>query len=378
AEHYLDNQFPNEDWKTAISRVFSDRICPNDENLGNQIVKDLHRTGYTGLDLGSNYDNQIVLKRVLLAYARWNQSVGYCQGFNVIASLILHVTVGDEIAAFKIMVHLVDGVLPENYFANNLQALSVDMAVFRDLLRARLPQLSKHLDGLQKEANEHSSSYEPPLTNVFTMQWFLTLFATCLPTETVLRIWDCIMLDGNEILMRVALAIWAKLGEKVGEAQSADEFYCTMSEMMQSAVIGKLVLADEIIRLAYRITSFPFPHLSQLREKYTFNITPFAAENSDDRSADENQEGVTQNTSEIANFDDSPFFCFPGLTSPIPLSPSNTKMKSVKQQSLEQLPNRLKLTESQRHSPHNSMMSERMSTNIAALKHQYMTIRRRQ
>ena len=33
------------------------------------------------------------------------------------------------------------------------------------------------------------TSYEPPLTNVFTMQWFLTLFSTCLPRETVLRVW---------------------------------------------------------------------------------------------------------------------------------------------------------------------------------------------
>jgi hypothetical protein len=37
-------------------------------------------------------------------------------------------------------------------------------------------------------------SYEPPLTNVFTMQWFLTLFSTCLPRETVLRVWDLIFL----------------------------------------------------------------------------------------------------------------------------------------------------------------------------------------
>ena len=45
------------------------------------------------------------------------------------------------------------------------------------------------------------------------MQWFLTLFATCLPPDIVLRIWDSVLLDGNEILLRVALAIWAKLGE---------------------------------------------------------------------------------------------------------------------------------------------------------------------
>ena len=57
------------------------------------------------------------------------------------------------------------------------------------------------------------TSYEPPLTNVFTMQWFLTLFSTCLPRETVLRVWDLILLEGNEVLLRTALAIWTQLEE---------------------------------------------------------------------------------------------------------------------------------------------------------------------
>lgn len=57
------------------------------------------------------------------------------------------------------------------------------------------------------------TSYEPPLTNVFTMQWFLTLFSTCLPRDTVLRVWDLILLEGNEVLLRTALAIWKGLEE---------------------------------------------------------------------------------------------------------------------------------------------------------------------
>lgn len=44
----------------------------------------------------------MVLKRVLLAYARWNKAVGYCQGFNVLAALILLVTQGDESDALKV------------------------------------------------------------------------------------------------------------------------------------------------------------------------------------------------------------------------------------------------------------------------------------
>jgi TBC1 domain family member 30 len=117
----------------------------------------------------------------------------------------------NEADSVKVMILLIEGVLPESYFANNLRGLSVDMAVFRELLRMRLPRLSNHLDALQTEAA--GGGYEPPLTNVFTMQWFLTLFANCLPQNTVFRLWDLVFLEGNEVLLRAALAIWSSLQE---------------------------------------------------------------------------------------------------------------------------------------------------------------------
>ena len=114
------------------------------------------------------------------------------------------------------MIFVVDDVLPRNYFANNLRALSVDMAVLRDLMAIKLPELASQLQRLQLEAMDSkntAASYEPPLINMFTMQWFLTLFATCLPRSAVLRIWDVVLLEGSEVLLSVALSIWAKLGE---------------------------------------------------------------------------------------------------------------------------------------------------------------------
>lgn len=54
-------------------------------------IKDLHRTGIS-LFCGENAEaNQLMLKRVLLAYAKWNKSIGYCQGFNMLAAIILEV-----------------------------------------------------------------------------------------------------------------------------------------------------------------------------------------------------------------------------------------------------------------------------------------------
>ena len=43
-----------------------------------------------------------MLKRVLLAYARWNKSIGYCQGFNMLAALILEVMEKSEPDALKV------------------------------------------------------------------------------------------------------------------------------------------------------------------------------------------------------------------------------------------------------------------------------------
>ena len=92
-------------------------------------------------------------KRVLLAFARYNKQVGYCQGFNVLAALILDVVQRDEQHALKVMVYLVERVLPETYFSNNLTALAVDLAVLRELMRTCVPELAEHLSRLQHSAS---------------------------------------------------------------------------------------------------------------------------------------------------------------------------------------------------------------------------------
>ncbi|KAM5251373.1 TBC1 domain family member 30 isoform 5-T5 [Hipposideros larvatus] len=276
ADHYLHSIAI--DWDKTMRFTFNERSNPDDDSMGIQIVKDLHRTGCSSYCGQEAEQDRVVLKRVLLAYARWNKNVGYCQGFNILAALILEVVEGNEGDALKIMIYLIDKVLPESYFVNNLRALSVDMAVFRDLLRLKLPELSQHLDTLQRTANKESGGgYEPPLTNVFTMQWFLTLFATCLPNHTVLKIWDSIFFEGSEIILRVSLAIWAKLGEHIECCETADEFYSTMGRLTQEMLQNDLLESHELMQTVYSMAPFPFPQMAELREKYTYNITPFPA-----------------------------------------------------------------------------------------------------
>ncbi|XP_025948143.2 TBC1 domain family member 30 isoform X4 [Dromaius novaehollandiae] len=379
------------DWDKTMRFAFNERSNPDDDSMGIQIVKDLHRTGCSSYCGQEAEQDRVVLKRVLLAYARWNKSVGYCQGFNILAALILEVMESNEGDALKIMIYLIDKVLPDSYFVNNLRALSVDMAVFRDLLRMKLPELSQHLDTLQRAANRESGGgYEPPLTNVFTMQWFLTLFATCLPNHTVLKIWDSVFFEGSEIILRVALAIWAKLGEQIECCETADEFYSTMGKLTQEMLEDSLIDSNELMQTVYAMAQFPFPQLAELREKYTYNITPFpAAVKSTSLSG---RLGRTRDSDEENDPDDEDSMANAiGCLGPLSgfLVPELQKyQKQIKDQNEEQSlgssniaelsPGAIDSCRSEYHAAFNSMMMERMTTDINALKKQYSRIKKKQ
>lgn len=74
AERYL--HIKRIDWEREAPRCLSDMWKSDDEELADQIVKDLHRTGSS---FCTSSVNQAKLKRVLVGYARFNQEVGYCQ-----------------------------------------------------------------------------------------------------------------------------------------------------------------------------------------------------------------------------------------------------------------------------------------------------------
>lgn len=66
-----------------------------------------------------------------------------------------------KVRLFQVMIYLVEAVLPEGYFADDLRGLSADMAAFRDLLKLRLPRLAQHMDYLQKISDGKQSINEP-------------------------------------------------------------------------------------------------------------------------------------------------------------------------------------------------------------------------
>lgn len=100
------------DWEIEKVKWFSEKWRADDEELGIQIVKDLHRTGHSLLSGPNGALNQAKLKRILMGFMRWNPEVGYCQGFNMLGAIILQVMDKSEVDSIKVLIFLIEGLLP--------------------------------------------------------------------------------------------------------------------------------------------------------------------------------------------------------------------------------------------------------------------------
>ncbi|GJM88824.1 hypothetical protein PR202_ga05392 [Eleusine coracana subsp. coracana] len=255
-----------------------------------QIEKDLPRTfpGHPALD----EDGRNALRRLLIAYARHNPSVGYCQAMNFFAGLLLLLM--PEENAFWTLVGIIDDyfdgyfseemiesqamnffagllllLMPEEnafwtlvgiiddyfdgYFSEEMIESQVDQLVLEELVREKFPKLANHLDylGLQ--------------VAWVTGPWFLSIFTNVLPWESVLRVWDVLLFDGNRVMLfRTALALLEFYGPALVTTKDAGDAVTLLHSLAGSTFdSSQLVLTA---RMGYQSVNEAV--LQELRNKH--------------------------------------------------------------------------------------------------------------
>lgn len=221
-------------------------VVPIDEDDNAQIVKDLHRTGYSMYNDESRSFMREKLHNVLLAYSRWNSRTKYVQGFNTIASVLLDVFDGDEDESLKVLIYLLECVQPINYYDDEFTLLRIDARIVRDLVQEYDYTLWHHVrrlrcvDSVRSSSTSFSSSgnkikhKNPAMLDSYTMQWFLLLFASWLPVDALLRLWDVIIVYGNEMMFPAAVVMWRRLKELiVPAAEEPETFHQILNEVLE-------------------------------------------------------------------------------------------------------------------------------------------------
>lgn len=131
------------------------------------------------------------LRRVLTAYAHRNPKIGYCQAMNILTSVLLLYAKEEE--AFWLLVAVCERMLPD-YFNRRIIGALVDQAVFEELIRVYLPQLTEHMTDMT-------------FFSSVSLSWFLTLFISVLPIESAVNVVDCFFYDGIKAILQLGLAV---------------------------------------------------------------------------------------------------------------------------------------------------------------------------
>ncbi|KAJ8898786.1 hypothetical protein K2173_006318 [Erythroxylum novogranatense] len=214
-----------------------------------QIDHDLPRTfpGHQWLDTSEGH---AALRRVLVGYSFRDSDVGYCQGLNYVAALLLLVMKTEE-DAFWMLAVLLENVLVNDCYANNLSGCHVEQRVFKDLLAKKCPRIAAHLEELEFDVS------------LVATEWFLCLFSKSFPSETTLRVWDVLFYEGAKVLFHVALAIFKMKEEELLRARHVVDVIYILQKTSHH-----LFDPDELLTVAFdKIGSMTTDTISKQRKK---------------------------------------------------------------------------------------------------------------
>lgn len=184
-------------YNTADPSQWKASLHPNTDvaKLEKTIRKDLGtRTAFSKYMVSSGL--QEGLFGVCKAYALYDEAIGYAQGMNFIAMPLLFNMSEQE--AFTLFIRLMSKYDMRSMFLPEMTGLHLRLYQFERLLEDHEPALAFHL---QRRG-------VAPIS--YATQWFLTLFAYKFPLQLVQRIYDLILSEGLEAILRFGIVLMQK------------------------------------------------------------------------------------------------------------------------------------------------------------------------
>eukprot|EP00921_Rhytidocystis_pertsovi_P000954 GHVQ01001648.1.p1 GENE.GHVQ01001648.1~~GHVQ01001648.1.p1 ORF type:complete len:987 (-),score=113.87 GHVQ01001648.1:365-3325(-) len=175
----------------------------------NAVLMDIGRT-YPSVEFYKVGFGQELLRRVLNAYAFYDPEVGYVQGMNFLAAILLwHCS--DEKEAFCLLVALMQLYDLRCMFLPQLPGVFKRCSVLKRLLRTYYQSILDHLE---------TANVEIPM---LAADWLMTLFAYSIPIEPLGQLWDDFFEEGWISIYRLILERLSRLkGKIIGISDVAD------------------------------------------------------------------------------------------------------------------------------------------------------------
>eukprot|EP01119_Soliformovum_irregulare_P024248 TRINITY_DN8649_c0_g1_i1.p1 TRINITY_DN8649_c0_g1~~TRINITY_DN8649_c0_g1_i1.p1 ORF type:complete len:1257 (-),score=381.43 TRINITY_DN8649_c0_g1_i1:14-3784(-) len=180
------------------SEISYESLSTKETRFSPDIVKDINRTFPKNILL-MQQGGQHALSNVLNALAAYHPETGYTQGMAFITAVFLMYM--NEEDAFWMMTQIIREYGMHEVWMNGFPGLFKCCFVLEKLVENYLPKLSQHM-------KKHGVMMEQIWTKSY-----ITLFAISLPFTLVLRLWDVLFYEGQQLIYCISLAIM-KLAEE--------------------------------------------------------------------------------------------------------------------------------------------------------------------
>ena len=177
------NNTKNELYSKHKKRIASIILIENDQ-----------RRTFPNLDFFHNSRDQSRLLRILKVYACCRPDMGYVQGMSHVVGLLLLI-LGSELETFTCFLNLMDS-------RNNVQFYQLDRYTISRYTKTFDYFFQLHLPDLYAYFSEIGITSE-----MFLLDWNLTLFCKTLPLEAAVRFWDSFLCEGEVYIVRTAIGL---------------------------------------------------------------------------------------------------------------------------------------------------------------------------
>jgi hypothetical protein len=180
------------------------------------------------------------LRRILNAYALYDEEIGYCQGMNFIAATCL--TFMPEEESFWLLVAIMndDPYCMRELFTTDMAGSLETLFVADRLVQKLLPDLHQHLE------NEGIN------ISMFATQWLMTIFSSSFDFDLVSKVWDNFLVEGWKVVYRVFIAILASCEQDLLNLPF-EHILTFLRDKLPSRIDGQTILSASLgVRLRSR------------------------------------------------------------------------------------------------------------------------------
>jgi hypothetical protein len=143
-----------------------------------------------------------------------------------------------EAEVFWMFTQVVEVYMPPDYYSA-LLGVQIDVQVFLDLVKVRLPRLAGHLELLGIDV-----SY-------YCVQWFVSIFSYSLPKHSVLRIWDVFFVRGCPFIFEVALGLLSSMQTTLLKMHDFSTPYADLALKTVQAFTHELKDSEAVLEAAH-------------------------------------------------------------------------------------------------------------------------------